>query len=154
MSKGKKAHVVDKSNSIGKIHREPTNYAGHETDRDPIPVEEFYYFGWCPTVHRGHRYRKVGKLHIFSYREHRTRWIVGENLFSTRRFESYGEQEAEYRNTGFGESTEVAPGLSPCKRMAGNCTNHSASQGQNDPTKCPLYQTSPETGGHPDFGEI
>lgn len=51
------------------------------------------HFGVCPKCHRGGECRNIGRDHWFFCAEHRVKWFVGSNLFSSWRHES----EADWR---------------------------------------------------------
>jgi hypothetical protein len=74
---------------------------------------EQHYWGVCPVCHKTDGFLNAGKTHIFICREHKTRWIVGANLFSSWRDETEEEQRALYDRVGVGEFEEVVPHCSP-----------------------------------------
>jgi hypothetical protein len=41
------------------------------------------YFGSCPNCHRNDGYENVGSDHWFVCHQHRVKWCVGSNLFSS-----------------------------------------------------------------------
>lgn len=69
-------------------------------------------FGVCPTCHRNDGYANAGKLHIFFCLEHRVRWIVGSNLFSSWKDQTEVEQRLIYDTIGLGDYTKVEPYVS------------------------------------------
>lgn len=48
-----------------------------------INFPESYYFGDCPECGRNDGYLNVGQAHWFLCDEHKTKWCIGSNLFST-----------------------------------------------------------------------
>jgi hypothetical protein len=40
------------------------------------------YFGECPECKRTDGFLNIGRVHWFVCNEHKTKWCVGENLFS------------------------------------------------------------------------
>jgi hypothetical protein len=72
-----------------------------------------HYWGVCPTCHRTDGYINAGRTHIFFCREHRTRWIIGANLFSSWRDETEDEQRALYDQLEMGKFEEVEPHCCP-----------------------------------------
>ncbi len=53
------------------------------------------YFGGCPECGETNGYLNVGRSHWFVCDAHRTKWFIGENLFSSWRDES----EADWRRS-------------------------------------------------------
>jgi hypothetical protein len=76
---------------------------------DAMKVEN--YFGGCPQCGKSDGYANAGRTHIFYCKAHRTRWIVGANLFSSWRYRPMTEDEQRriYDEIGLGEFTEVEP---------------------------------------------
>src|SRR5687768_14149485 len=75
------------------------------------------YFGGCPECWRNDGYLNIGREHWFVCSEHQVKWIAGENLFSTWRFESDLDWQrnatriAHYRNVEPVHAHEVQRGL-------------------------------------------
>lgn len=67
------------------------------------------YFGVCPTCKKSDGYINIGKGHWFYCREHKVRWFVGSNLFSSWRDETEEEQHAQYAELGMGDFWDVVP---------------------------------------------
>jgi hypothetical protein len=67
------------------------------------------YFGGCPQCGRNDGYVNVGKSHVFICREHKTKWSIGSNLFSSWRYQTEEEQRRIYDEIGVGDFTEVEP---------------------------------------------
>jgi hypothetical protein len=68
-----------------------------------------YYWGVCPECHKTDGYIDIGPNHWFFCKEHRTRWCVGANLFSSWRDETEEEQRHTYDDLDFGSFKEVKP---------------------------------------------
>ena len=66
----------------------------------PVYLEE-EPFSVCPVCHSNDGFLNAGKGHWFLCHEHRVRWFVGSNLFSSWREETEEEQRHAY---------EVEPG--------------------------------------------
>ena len=69
-------------------------------------------FGVCPTCRKTDGYANVRKTHIFFCREHRFRWTVGANLFSSWKDQTEDEQRHIYETVGLGDFTEIEPYMS------------------------------------------
>jgi len=54
------------------------------------------YWGACPICHRCDGYVNVGSEHWCVCHEHKTKWLVGDNLFSSWRFESQEQHEKNW----------------------------------------------------------
>lgn len=52
------------------------------------PKHSDSYWGVCPHCRRNDGYLNLGRNHWFVCHRHRVRWLIGENLFSTWRFET------------------------------------------------------------------
>lgn len=61
------------------------------------------YFGTCPDCGKSDGYINIGKSHWFYCAEHRVKWMVGANLFSTWQNETEDHQRRKYAELGFGE---------------------------------------------------
>ncbi|MCH8262388.1 MAG: hypothetical protein IIA77_04980 [Proteobacteria bacterium] len=46
------------------------------------------YYGGCPHCKKNDGYLNIWRVHYFVCHEHKVRWCVGRNLFSSWRFES------------------------------------------------------------------
>jgi hypothetical protein len=67
------------------------------TTLQPKPrPEAIDYFGGCPKCWRNDGCLNVGPVHWFICHKHRTKWFVGENLFSTWRDETEDEWQANH----------------------------------------------------------
>jgi hypothetical protein len=71
------------------------------------------YFGLCPHCHKTNGYINVSRSHWFLCDEHKVKWCVGCNLFSSWREESEQEQEEAYYRLGIDRYTEVKPFVPP-----------------------------------------
>lgn len=68
-----------------------------------------HYFGTCPECGDNDGYRNAGKSHWFLCHEHRVRWCVGSNLFSSWRHETEEQQRHAYEvDPGWGHYAKVA----------------------------------------------
>jgi hypothetical protein len=67
------------------------------------------YFGLCPICKNTDGYINIGRGHWYLCKEHKVRWFVGENLFSSWRDETEEEQRAIYDELDFGSFPEVEP---------------------------------------------
>jgi ssDNA-binding Zn-finger/Zn-ribbon topoisomerase 1 len=65
------------------------------------------YFGVCPKCHKTDGYINIGRGHWFYCKEHKNRWFVGENLFSTWRDQSEEEQRRIYDELEFESFRDV-----------------------------------------------
>jgi hypothetical protein len=72
-----------------------------------IKVES--YFGGCPICGKEDGFLNVGRNHWFYCAEHKTKWIVGFNLFSSWRNQTEDEQRRIYAEVGMGGFREVEP---------------------------------------------
>jgi hypothetical protein len=65
------------------------------------------YFGWCPQCRNNNGYRNIGRDHWFVCDEHKTKWCVGANLFSSwkEQTEEDWQKTADLLNT----YTEIKP---------------------------------------------
>jgi hypothetical protein len=72
-----------------------------------LPVDN--YFGGCPQCGRDDGCANVGRSHWFYCKEHKVKWCIGSNLFSTWRDETEEEQRRIYNEIGLGDFTEVEP---------------------------------------------
>jgi hypothetical protein len=70
-------------------------------------------FGPCPHCHKTDGFINVGSDHWFFCKEHRTKWLVGSNLFSSWKGQSAERRLAQYRSMDFGKYTEVVPCFRP-----------------------------------------
>ena len=71
------------------------------------------YFGLCPTCHKDDGYLNVGRTHWFYCKEHKKRWCVGSNLFSSWRDETEEQQRKFYDEVGMSEFETVEPYFFP-----------------------------------------
>ena len=67
------------------------------------------YFGLCPTCKKTDGYVNVGRSHWFICEEHRVRWCIGANVFSSWHYETESEQRSHCEKIGFDTFTEVKP---------------------------------------------
>jgi hypothetical protein len=67
------------------------------------------YFGLCPVCHDTAGYINVGCAHVFYCREHKKKWCVGSNLFSSWRWETEEAQRQQYDEIGLGGFESIAP---------------------------------------------
>ncbi len=68
-----------------------------------------HYFGGCPECGDQDGYTNVGRSHWIFCKEHRTKWCVGSNLFSSWHEETEAEQRQAYEDIGLGGFREVEP---------------------------------------------
>jgi hypothetical protein len=61
------------------------------------------YFGVCPTCQKTDGYTNVGRSHWFFCKEHRVKWWVGSNLFSSWQGETEEYQRRRFDEIGLGE---------------------------------------------------
>jgi hypothetical protein len=64
------------------------------------------YFGVCPHCGKNDGYLNVGKGHWFFCKEHRLKWLIGANLFSSWRDQTEAEQRRLYDEVGLGDFDE------------------------------------------------
>jgi hypothetical protein len=81
------------------------------------------YFGLCPTCHKCEGFINVGRSHWLYCTEHKVKWLIGANIFSSWRDETEAEQRAIYNEIGMGGFKEVQPyyhssSRSGCDRVA------------------------------------
>jgi hypothetical protein len=55
------------------------------------------HFGSCPECGQASAYVNIGREHWFYCDEHRVKWCVGENLFSSWRYQDPAEWAANHR---------------------------------------------------------
>jgi len=67
------------------------------------------YFGMCPICRKNDGYVNVGSSHWFICEEHRVRWCIGANVFSSWRDETESEQRRHCEKIGFDDFTDVKP---------------------------------------------
>jgi hypothetical protein len=80
-----------------------------EGDRKMSDESDHPYFGGCPICHDCGGYINVGRSHWFFCDEHKVRWNVGSNLFSSWRDQTEEEQRAVYNAKDFGSYKVVEP---------------------------------------------
>lgn len=68
-----------------------------------------HHFGVCPICHRTDGYMNVGNEHWFVCNEHKTKWVIGANLFSSCMDETPEQQRAEQEKIGFAGYEKVEP---------------------------------------------
>ncbi len=66
-------------------------------------------FGTCPVCHTNAGYLNLGNDHWFVCNEHKTKWVVGANLFSSSMDETEEQQKAEQEEIGFADYKVVEP---------------------------------------------
>jgi hypothetical protein len=86
------------------------------TTNTNITAEE-HYFGCCPTCHQYDGYLNIGKGHWFYCSEHKIRWCIGSNLFSSWQDETEEDQRTAYAALDFGSYTEVTCEESHCPEV-------------------------------------
>jgi len=72
------------------------------------------YFGGCPCCGKTDGYFNLRRNHFFVCHEHRVKWIVGENLFSSWRQETPDDWERNAKR--FSEYADVEPVQAPMER--------------------------------------
>jgi len=72
-------------------------------------MENDGYFGLCPVCHKTDGYINIGRAHWFLCEAHKTKWFIGENLFSSWIYETGAEQRADYDRLDFGSFQAVEP---------------------------------------------
>lgn len=65
------------------------------------------YFGVCPQCHKTDGYINVGEGHWFLCEEHKVRWFVGANLFSSCKDQTEEEQRTTYDDLDFSSFEHV-----------------------------------------------
>jgi hypothetical protein len=65
------------------------------------------YFGVCPKCCQTDGYLNIGESHWFFCREHKLKWCVGWNLFSSWQHETEEEQRRKYDAEGFGDYEQI-----------------------------------------------
>lgn len=63
------------------------NETGSKKNREPADEDEAYW-GLCPICLHNNGYLNLRREHWYVCHEHRFRWCIGANLFSTWKFES------------------------------------------------------------------
>lgn len=86
------------------MSEQQTPFAGREAPK-PITTEE--YFGGCPQCGKNDGFFNIGSSHYFYCGEHRTRWHIGANLFSSWRDEDDSVWQANRKK--YGDYLEVEP---------------------------------------------
>ena len=75
------------------------------------------YFGGCPECGDTSGYLNIGREHWFVCDKHKTKWCIGENLFSGWRDETEAEWERNSdKLAGYNKVDPVSPDLSNCPR--------------------------------------
>jgi hypothetical protein len=67
------------------------------------------YFGACPRCKENDGFYNVGPDHWSFCREHKVKWCIGSNLFSSWRDQTEDEQRRHYNANGFGTYETVEP---------------------------------------------
>jgi hypothetical protein len=81
-------------------------------DVDPRAGDQDYsggYFGACPVCRRTDGYVNVGNDHWFICTQHKTKWCIGANLFSSAMDETPEQQRQEQETLGFDSFAVVEP---------------------------------------------
>ena len=96
-----------------------------EVIKFPEKVTTDEYFGGCPTCGKNDGYLNVARDHWMVCHEHKARWLVGSNLFSSWRDESEEDwQRNEYRMNGYAEVEPISPETIECERCGGAGLKH------------------------------
>ena len=66
------------------------------------------WFGLCPVCHKTDGYANTGRTHVFFCKEHKKRWCVGSNLFSSWRYETEAEQYARWVELGLSGFEDIS----------------------------------------------
>ena len=67
------------------------------------------YFGVCPICRKNDGYINIGRGHWFFCEEHKVRWYIGSNLFSSWQEETKEEQREIFDKLEFGNYQDVEP---------------------------------------------
>ena len=67
------------------------------------------HFGFCPICRKADGCLNIGKGHWLFCVEHKVRWFVGSNLFSSWRDETEQQQRDRYDALDFGNFKDVVP---------------------------------------------
>jgi hypothetical protein len=67
------------------------------------------YFGLCPICKKTDSYVNIGRSQWFFCEEHRVRWCIGSDVFSSWRYETESAQQSHCERIGFDEFTDVEP---------------------------------------------
>jgi hypothetical protein len=67
------------------------------------------YFGVCPICKGTDGYVNIGRSHWSICKQHRARWFIGENVFSSWHDKTESEQQREREEIGFDAFTDVKP---------------------------------------------
>jgi hypothetical protein len=94
--------------------QEQTNAAGHSLDTTFCAIcgkapcnKETEYWGVCPVCHADPRWLNIGADHWCYCPQHRVKWVVGANLFSSWMYETVEEQKANFAALNFDNYTVV-----------------------------------------------
>jgi hypothetical protein len=87
----------------------------HNTQEDDMREQADGYFGLCPHCRNTDGYFNAGSSHWFVCDEHKTRWFVGCNLFSSWKDETKEEQERQFYAHGFDKYQIIKPYHPPQK---------------------------------------
>ena len=80
--------------------------------RAAITTDE--YFGGCPQCGRNDGYMNIGREHWFVCNRHKTKWLIGSNLFSGWKDEDEGVwTRNEYRLENYMEVEPIDPRGAP-----------------------------------------
>lgn len=80
---------------------------------EPTREQNDGYFGWCPRCRNQDGYLNVGRGQWSYCDEHKTRWWIGSNLFSSWRLKTEDEQRQRYEAKDFGSYKDVEPVYPP-----------------------------------------
>ena len=112
------AFAVDVAALVGwlKSHGDEREKAMTIHDDDERKAQQAFddHFGTCPRCHKSDGYINVSSTHFFVCHEHKLKWCVGSNLFSSWREQTEQEQRAIYDRFGIGGYREID--LDECHR--------------------------------------
>lgn len=97
----------------GKEQGQQAEHAQGNAEQEPDYIPSYGQFGECPECGRNDGYANAGKSHTFFCREHKTRWLVGSNLFSSWQDHTEEEQFAIWNEIGLEGFREVKPATEP-----------------------------------------
>ena len=94
------------------MHDDARKFNTDSKDADPRSSDQddaAGYFGDCPICHKNDDYLNVGNDHWFICTEHKTKWCIGANLFSSSMDETAEQQRQEQEQMGFDSFEVVEP---------------------------------------------
>lgn len=87
------------------------------TDASPRVETDDDRFGLCPVCHKTDGFINIGRGHWFYCKEHKAKWFIGSNRFSSWKDETEPEQRRIFDELGAGAFEDVKPYYLPTERL-------------------------------------